>query len=153
PVAGRVAGAWYGYDESDLVFANANDVNITPDPNLGGATYPDSARWSTNDKQRNHYAGANWSQRIGKATFDASWNWTYTRGMPRYDFASADALSYPQLVASATGAFPPMIYRSNSLSLSLSLPVNDRIGVRLFNTYERARLSDWHYLGFDQGQV
>src|SRR5690606_28131269 len=67
PVAGRVAGAWYGYDESDLVFANANDVNITPDPNLGGATYPDSARWSTNDKQRNHYAGANWSQRIGKA--------------------------------------------------------------------------------------
>lgn len=153
PSAGRVAGAWYGYDESDLVFANANDVNITPDPNLGGATYPDSARWSTNDKQRNHYAGANWSQRFGKATFDASWNWTYARGMTRYDFVSADALSYPALVASANGAFPPMIFRSNSLSLSLSLPVNERIAVKLFNTYERANLSDWHYLGFDQSQV
>lgn len=153
PVAGRVAGAWYGYDESDLVFANANDVNITPDPDLGGATYTDSGRWSTNDKQRNHYAGANWSQRFGKATFDASWNWTYTRGMTRYDFASADALAYPQLVASANGAFPPMVFRSNSLSLSLSLPINERIGVKLFNTYERANLSDWHYLGFDQTRV
>ncbi len=153
PAAGKVAGAWYGYDESELVFANANDVAITADPNLGGPTYPDSGRWSTNDKQRNHYAGANWSQSIGRARLDASWNWTYTRGMTRYDFASADALAYPQLVASATGAYPPMIYRSNALSLSLSIPINQRVGLRLFNTYERARLSDWHYLGFDQTRV
>ena len=153
PSADKVAGAWYGYDESDLVFANANDVVITPDPNLGGTTYPDIGRWSNNDKQRNHYAGANWSQSIGKARLDAGWNWTYTRGVTRYDFVSAAALAYPQLVASANGAYPPMIYRSNAFSLSLSLPLSDRIGLRLFNTYERARLSDWHYLGFDQSRV
>ena len=57
------------------------------------------------------------------------------------------------IAATAAGQFPAMIYRSNSLSLTLSFPINDRVGVKLFNTYEQARISDWHYLGFDGRKI
>lgn len=154
PAAGKVASAWYGYDESEMRFGNANDAAVpTADADLGGSTYPLDRRWWHQDEQENQYAGANWTQAVGKATFDAAWNWTYSRGINSYEYASPAALADPALAATAAGQFPAMIYRSNSLSLTLSFPINDRVGVKLFNTYEQARISDWHYLGFDQSLV
>lgn len=153
PRPGSTGGAWYGYDRSKLAFANVNDGVITDNPSLGGPSYPDANRWWVDDKQRNHYAGANWSQRIGRATLDGSWNWTYSRGITAYRFASPAALTAPALAPLLAGEYPPMIYRSNSYTLSLSFPLAPRVGVRLFDTYEKAVLSDWHYLGFENGQV
>lgn len=148
-----VAGAWYGYDESELRFANVNDLGTLPDPTLGGGTYPDSARWWLDDRQRNHYAGATLNRRIGRATLDLAWNWTDSRGITAYRFASPDALTSPALAALASGRYPPMTYRLNTLTASLSFPLSRRVGLRIFDTYERGRLSDWHYLGFDQTLV
>lgn len=154
PNPGTVAGLWYGYDRSKLAFANVNDSGaLTDNPSLGGENYPDENRWWVDDKQRNHYAGASWSQRIGRATLDGSWNWTYSRGTTGYRYASPAALTAPALAALLAGEYPPMVYRSNSYTLSLSLPLSSRIGLRLFDTYEKAVLSDWHYLGFENGQV
>lgn len=154
PTPGHVYGAWYGYDRSRLDFANVNDTGaLTPDGSLGGTNYPEANRWWENDRQRNHYAGANGSWHLGRAILDASWNWTYSRGLTRYHFASPGALTAPTFAALATGAFPPMIYRSNSLTAGVTLPLSARVSLRLFDTWEKANLSDWHYLGFDNGQV
>src|SRR3546814_4784055 len=77
PSPATVASAWYGYDRSDLDIANVNDVALTPDPTLGGTTYPIANRWWIDDRQRNHYAGANLTQRLGRVTRDAALAWTY----------------------------------------------------------------------------
>ena len=42
-----------------------------------------------------------------------------------------------------------MTYRVNSLTASLHVPVNQRLAVRLFGTWERGTVFDWHYAKFD----
>jgi hypothetical protein len=154
PTPATVASAWYGYDRSTLDIANVNDAAVgTPDPTLGGATYPDANRWWVNDTQRNHYAGASLSQRLGRVTLYGDWNWTYSRGMTDYRYATPDALTLPALAPLLTGRFPDMIYRTNALTVGLTIPIHERFAVRLFDTYQRGRLFDWHYYGFEDGQV
>jgi hypothetical protein len=153
PTPATVASAWYGYDRSTLDFANVNDAALTSDPNLGGATYPDANRWWTRDKQRNHYAGANFSQRIGRVVLDADWNWTYSRGITSYRYNSAGALVSPVVEPLLTGEFPAMIYRVNTFTLGLTFPIHRSLNVRLFDTYQRGSVFDWHYYGFEDGQV
>lgn len=150
-----VASAWYGYDRADLDIANVNDSGaMTPDPDLGGANYPDANRWWVTDNQRNHYAGANLSQRIGRATLTADWNYISSRGDTRYRYNSAGALSVPaDAVPGMSGAFPTMRWRINTLTFGLNFPVGERVNLRLFDTWQKGNLFDWHYSGFDNGQV
>ena len=154
PSIDTTASAWYGYDRSLLHFANVNDAPVSDgDPMLGGGTYPDANRWWEHDRQRNHYAGANFARRIGKVTFDADWNWTYSRGVTSYRAASPGALTAPVMSSTLDGQFPDMIYRSNQLTLGLTIPVRDGLKVRVFDSYQIGHVSDWHYLGFENGQV
>ena len=155
PSDATVASAWYGYDRADLDIANVNDSGaMTSDPNLGGVNYPDANRWWMTDKQRNHYAGANLSQRIGRATLTADWNYISSRGDTGYRYASPTALSVPaDAVPGLAGAFPTMRWRTDTLTVGVNFPINDRLNLRLFDTWQKGRLSDWHYSGFGNGQV
>ena len=153
PSASTVASAWYGYDRSVLDIANVNDAALTADPTLGGATYPDANRWWIHDRQRNHYAGANLTQRMGRVTLDAAWDWTYSRGTTGYRYNSPGALTLPTLDPLLTGQFQPMIYRVNALTVGLTIPLHPRVSLRIFDRYQRGRLFDWHYVGFEDGQV
>lgn len=153
PTPATTASAWYGYDRSALEIANVNDAALTPDPTLGGPTYPIANRWWMQDRQRNHYAGINLLQRVGKVTFNADWNWAYSRGMTSYRYNSPGALANPATAPLLTGQFPDMIYRTNSLSVGMHVPLNRSLSVRLFDTYQRGRVFDWHYLGFENGQI
>lgn len=155
PSDATIASAWYGYDRADLDFANVNDSGaMTPDPNLGGANYPEANRWWMRDRQRNHYAGANLSQRIGRATLTADWNYISSRGDTRYRYNSAGALSVPaDFTPAMSGAFPAMRWRINTLTLGVNVPVGQRINLRLFDTWQKGSLFDWHYSGFDDRQV
>src|SRR3546814_11888017 len=49
PSPATVAGAWYGYDRSDLDIANGNDAALTPEQTLGGHTYPTATSWGNPD--------------------------------------------------------------------------------------------------------
>ena len=40
-----------------------------------------------------------------------------------------------------------------TLSIGATMPLSPRISLRVFDQYERGRVSDWHYLGFDAGYV
>lgn len=155
PTDATVASAWYGYDRADLDIANVNDSGaMTSDPNLGGANYPDANRWWMTDKQRNHYAGANLSQRIGRATLTADWNYLSSRGDTGYRYNSAGALSVPaDFVPGMSGAFPEMRWRINTVTVGISFPVGERINLRLFDTWQKGSLFDWHYSGFQNSQV
>ncbi|WP_417473424.1 MtrB/PioB family outer membrane beta-barrel protein [Luteimonas mephitis] len=153
PTTSTVASAWYGYDRSVLDIANVNDAALTADPTLGGTTYPDANRWWVNDRQRNHYAGANLTQRMGRVTLDAAWDWTYSRGTTGYRYNSPGALTLPTLDPLLTGQFAPMIHRVNALTVGVTIPLHPRVSLRIFDRYQRGRLFDWHYAGFEDGQV
>ena len=154
PSTATVASAWYGYDRADLDMANVNDGVMTADPHLGGASYPVANRWWMTDRQRNHYAGANLSQRIGRATLTADWNYIQSRGDTRYRYNSAGALGIPSnATPEMGGAFPTMRWRINTVTLGVNFPINDRLNLRLFDTWQKGNLFDWHYSGFNTSQV
>ena len=153
PTSATTASAWYGYDRSKLKMANVNDAALTSDPSLGGPTYPEANRWWLHDTQSNNYAGANLKQTIGPTTLDAAWNWVDTRGTTRYRYNSAGALVNPSQLPYATGGYPAMTYRTNAISVGLTIPITNRVRMRVFDTYERGDMFDWHYQGFGDVRV
>ncbi|HEY6939847.1 MtrB/PioB family outer membrane beta-barrel protein [Dokdonella sp.] len=152
PAPGSNASIYYAYDRSRLRLANINEIlDSGSDPRLGGGTYPDIGRWWADDTQRNHTAGAMIGHAFGRVRVDASWNYLYARGMTAYRFASPLALAWADTVSGdgpGSGAFPPMTWRVHSLGIGVRVPLHERIALRVFDRYERGRISDWHYLGF-----
>lgn len=143
-----VISAYYGYDRSTLDLANVNDVVPGPDPSLGGSTYPLDARWWVEDAQRNHYFGTTVTRGFGPVRLEFAANHTESRGKTNFSVASPTALAWPN-----ASPFPIMAHQVTSMSASLYVPVTDRFALRLFDRYERGRLADWHYLGFDATRV
>ena len=155
PTLQTQASAYVGWDHAKLGIANVNEIATAPDDHsLGGAVYDESGRWWVDDTHRNRNVGATFTHQFGRATFDASWNFVHTRGITAYNYASPIALAYPGLAeADLAGRFPQMTYRVNTLSLGLTIPLKDRWSLRLFDTYERGQITDWHYQGLDDGLV
>ncbi|MFI4969085.1 MAG: MtrB/PioB family outer membrane beta-barrel protein [Lysobacterales bacterium] len=149
------ASVYYGYDRSKLRLANVNEINDSgADPTLGGTTYADVGRWSADDRQRNQNAGATLNHSFGRVRLDASWQFIDARGTTSYSFATPAALAYFGDGTTVPGnAFPPMTYRVNALTVGVTIPIVERISLRLFDYYEHGRISDWHYAGFDTSRV
>ena len=88
--------------------------------------------------------------------FDAGWNYIYARGGDDYNYAGPLALAYPDTLesgGSGSGSFPATTYRVNGFTVGVTIPLATRVSLRLFDYYERGRVSDWHYAGFDTGLV
>ncbi len=147
------ASVFAGYDRSKLGIANINEAALTPDPELGGATYPESGRWWVDDRQRNRSVSATFAHRFARIRVDAAWNWNESRGSTDYRWASPGAFAWPADATLPTSSFPDMTYRVSSLSVGVTIPLRDRVSLRIFDWYEIGRIRDWHYLGFDGGQV
>lgn len=150
--------AYAAWDHSQLRLSNVQDQQngAGVDPELGGANYAYEGQWWLRDRQRNLYGGATVDHRIGRVRVDASWNYTYSRGIDAYTYAGPTALAYPDTATGSGaggGAFPAMVYRVQSLTLGVTVPFGERVSMRLFDYYERGRVSDWHYFGFDDGLV
>ncbi|MDG6348520.1 MtrB/PioB family outer membrane beta-barrel protein [Luteimonas sp. 8-5] len=148
------ANLFLGYDRSELAIANINErSNFRNEPELGGDSYAEAGRWWVDDEQRNYYAGSEFKRTFARGTLEFGWNLSDSRGDTGYRFNSPAALAYPALASAAGDGFAPMVRRVNTFHLAWSMPLTSRIGLRLFDTYETGELSDWHYLGFDQGLV
>ena len=154
PNSRTMMNAWLGHDRSDIELASVNDVEVpTPDPTLGGSNYPIANRWWMTDSQRNSYAGINATTRLGRATVNASWDWMDSAGTTRFRFNSSGALHFDPFAPADALPFPGMRTQLHSLTLGVHFPITPRFGIRLFDTYQRGKLSDWHYAGFDTNRV
>lgn len=149
------ASAYLGWDRAKLRMANVNEIATAPaDPTLGGVVYDERGRWWADDEHRNRNVGATLTHDFGRVTFDASWNFVHTRGVTGFNYASPAALAWPDLAESdMAGRFPQMTYRVNTLGIGLSIPLKDRWALRVFDTYERGQITDWHYQGLNDGLV
>ncbi|GAA0715368.1 MtrB/PioB family outer membrane beta-barrel protein [Dokdonella soli] len=147
-----VYAAW---DRSQLRLANVQDQGdgAGVDPHLGGSTnYALKGLWWERDTQRDYYAGATLNHRFGRVRLDASWNYLYSRGLDAFAYAGPSALAYFVDSFLVPGnAFPPMIYRVQSFTFGVTVPIVERVSMRLFDYYERGHVSDWHYFGFGSG--
>ncbi len=147
------ASAHYGLDRSKLDLANVNDVESGSDPVLGGATYPDSGRWWASDEQRDKHAGISLVGTLGRVRVDLGWNHIDSRGTTRTRFATPGALAWFADGFLEHNAFRPLLWRVDAITLGVSIPLGGRVGLRLFDSRERARIDDWHYSGLDAGYV
>lgn len=149
PNAVTTLNAWYGQDRSKLDVANVNDIPAgRGDASLGGPSYPLDFRWWMNDDQRNRNAGAGLHRQFDRISLDLDWNYINAKGKTSWDAASVGA-SPTATAAGLTGAFPDMIWRINTLRASVKIPFTERISARAFATWEKGRVLDWHYQGFD----
>ncbi|MDR2013527.1 MAG: MtrB/PioB family outer membrane beta-barrel protein [Rhodanobacter sp.] len=150
-------GAYIAWDRSRLGMSNVQDQagGAGVDPAFGGSTYPRIGQWWATDTQRDWYAGLTLNHDIGRVRLDLNWNTLYSRGLTGYTYAGPTALAHPlsNQIGAGGGAFPAMIYRVNSITAGVTVPFTQRISLRLFDTYERGRINDWHYLGLDQSLV
>ncbi|UXI66518.1 MtrB/PioB family outer membrane beta-barrel protein [Tahibacter amnicola] len=154
PIASTTLSVHAGHDRSRLDIANINDQDIGSDPTLGGPTYPEAGRWWSRDQQRNRHAGATFRTQWRGVHLDAGWNWMQSRGVTSYRFETAAALAYfPDGTRVPGNQFPAMTYQRNSLSIGVTFPVASDFTVRVFDTYERARIQDWHYSGFGLDRI
>lgn len=150
----NVYAAW---DRSHLRLSNVQDQQSgSADATFGGSNYAYSGQWWMRDTQRNLYGGATLNHTFRRVRLDANWNYTYSRGLDTYNYAGSSALAYPDTAPGTGpggGAFPAMVYRVQSLTLGATFPVAERVSLRVFDYYERGRVSDWHYLGIDAVRV
>lgn len=154
PAPATGTSVYFGYDRSSLILANVNDQSSGPDPSLGGSTYPIEGLWSVDDRQRNRSVGATLRHAFGRIRFDADWNWLDARGITAYDFETPAALAFFGDGTTVPGnVFPTMNYRVNALTLGLSVPMSERISLRLFDYLEHGHIRDWHYDGLDAQRV
>jgi hypothetical protein len=129
--------------------SDVNDAAVdTPNEALGGPTYPLGNQWWASDKQRNWSGGATLNHYFGPVRADLGWNYISTRGITAYNYASTGALTYDYTPAQAGSQFPAMTYVVNSLTLNVTVPLSERVSIRLFDYYERGQIDDWHYAGF-----
>ena len=150
----RTANLFVGYDRSTLDQSNINELaGFGNESWIGGDTYREENRWWVKDRQRNYYAGANFMQRLARGELELGWGLSDSRGLTNYRFNSPGALAYPALAAAAGSGFAPMVHKINTFTLSWQIPLNQRVGLRLFNTYETGKLADWHYFGLEESLV
>jgi hypothetical protein len=144
---------WAGLDHSAVHLADVNDGTRSANGLLGGPTYPYANQWWANDKERNWTGGASLTHHFRSVRLDFTWNYLSSRGITSYSYASPGAFTTPEFATNAGSQFPAMTYDVNSLTLSLTVPLNERASLRLFDYYERGQISDWHYAGFNQTLV
>lgn len=147
--------AYVAVDRSTLSVAGVSGGpgNGATCADLGCPFYSDDRRWWQSDRERNYSAGAGFSHRFARATIDAQWNYLYARGNLGYSAASAAALVYPDEWATMGDGMPATTYRVHSLTIGVSVPITERVDLRLFEYYELGRVDDWHYAGFDRSYV
>ena len=158
PEARTSLSVWAAIDHSSMHMANVNDAGAplavdTPDPALGGPTYPLANRWWAADEERNWSGGAALTRYFRAVRLDLNWNYLSSRGITSYNFAGPGAMTFPYTAAEAGNQFPAMTYDVNSLTLSVTVPLNDRASLRLYDYYERGQIYDWHYAGFNNTLV
>jgi hypothetical protein len=153
PAPATDVSVYLSYDRSNLDLSSVAGQFGAASGALGSPGYPLANQWWEGDNERNYSAGATFQKNFQRCSVDLSYNYLYSRGITSYTAASSGALVYPQDFPTIGSGFPPASYRINSVTASVIVPFSSRVSVRLFDYYERGRIDDWHYAGFDQSLV
>jgi hypothetical protein len=161
PSPGTTMSAYAGYQSSRLTQGNVNDNEALTfsspdqaDTEFGGRFYPFANAWTAADDERNVDAGAHLQHAVSpRVRVDLAYDFSSSRGVNRYDYASLAALSpvYAKILddASVGDRFPANIYRTHDLAANLGITLAPDVELRLLCRYQRGEFFDWHFAGFD----
>lgn len=161
PSPGTTMSAYGGYQSSRLAQGNINDNEALAysspdqaDPEAGGPFYPFANAWSAADEERNVNAGVHLQHVFTpRVRIDIGYDFSGSRGVDRYDYATLAALSvvYARILdeAAVGDRFPANIYRTHDIAAKLDLALTPNVELRLSCQYQRGRFFDWHFAGFD----
>ncbi len=153
PAEGTTGYAYYSQDRSRIAQANVNDNSATMvgGGNFGGVVYPVSNQWTADSVDRSHVIGLGLKKYFASGTgLDLSFTSTRARTSMGYGYVDAGGavLGTPGAPLGDVGnAFPDLTYRLHSLQASVTVPLNQRLSVRLVGRHEVLRIADWHYDG------
>jgi len=167
PKVGTNLNVFWSHDASSLHQANVADPGggatcvallgyscTETDDTLGGTTYPLAARWWLADKEKDDTVGVVFKKNFDKFRVDGAYNLQYSQTIQSFNAASPLALAYPaDSIYGLTGAFPANSEHTNSLTLAVIVPINERMSVRVFDYYETSKIFDWHYANFENTLV
>ena len=153
PAPASSMSVYLGYDRSNLGLSNVAGSMGAASGVLGSSGYPLANQWWQRDDERNYSAGTTFQKNFGVATVDLTYNYLYSRGITSYTAASPGALVFSQDFPTIGTGFSPTTYRVNSVTASVIVPFTARVSMRLFDYYERGRVDDYHYAGFNQSLV
>jgi hypothetical protein len=161
PSPGTTMSAYAGYESTRLRQRNvADDEALTfsspdqADMEFGGPFYPFANAWSATDDERNLNAGGHLQHAFSpRVRLDLGYDFTWSRGVNRYDYATLAAIStvYARILdeAAVGDRFPANIYRTHDLTAKLDFALSGNVELRLFGRYQRGRFFDWRFAGFD----
>jgi hypothetical protein len=137
--------ALYGYS------ACSDNVN-----GLNGAR-PLSDLWHSTSDEINSVFGLGFQTDIGRMKLALDYTYSDSRTRITYDYGStafsATALTQANIAAIAGSALPNMTYSQQNLNLSLLIPIDKKLAIRLFDRYETGKIRDWHYDSVITGAV
>lgn len=127
----------------------ATPVPPSTNGSAGGPVYPLANAWEATSRDRTNVFGIGGRYQQPRYTLESSYSFARSRYAIGYSFASGGALTanVPGFVALAGSGMPDMTMRRHILETSLKVPVHDRVTLRFYHRYERARFEDWHYDG------
>jgi hypothetical protein len=100
-------------------------------------------------KDRNDVIGVGLKYDFGRAQLDTSFTRSLARTRIGYSYnAAALGMSATQVALAGSG-FSDLSFAQNVFSLSLLVPIDKQVTLRLFERYETGRVRDWHYDGVD----
>lgn len=115
--------------------------------------FPSSRAWTVQQKSTNQTAGIGGHYDFVKARLDGSYFYAYGRTATDYTYnGDGLGLSAAQLALIGTG-LPAAVYAQHTLQASLTVPIDRTFTARLYYSYERGRITDWHYDGVSSNPV
>jgi hypothetical protein len=109
--------------------------------------FPDSRGWEVESRDRNDTFGLGVRADFGRAKVDASFTRSLARTKIGYSYnAAALGINATQQALAGDG-FSDLRFAQNVFSLSVLVPIDKQLSLRIFERYESGSVSDWHYDG------
>ncbi|HJS36583.1 MAG TPA: MtrB/PioB family outer membrane beta-barrel protein [Burkholderiales bacterium] len=109
--------------------------------------FPDSRGWEVTSKDRNDTLGVGAKADFGRAKVDANFTRSLARTRIGYTYNAAALGISPAQQALVGDGFSDLRFAQNVFTLSVLMPIDKQMSLRLYERYERGSVSDWHYDG------
>jgi hypothetical protein len=125
----------------------ANWESVCGSASATSPLFPDSRAWEVTSRDRNDTLGVGVRADFGRAKVDANFTRSLARTQIGYTYnAAALGINAAQQALAGDG-FSDLRFAQNVFSLSVLVPIDKQMAVRIFERYESGSVSDWHYDG------
>jgi len=139
--------------ESTQTVTTSNWQSVCGSTSATSPLFPDSRGWDVRSKDRNDTFGVGVRYDFGRAKLDANFTRSLARTSIGYSY-NPTALGTPaDQQALAGDGFSDLRFAQNVFSLSIVVPIDQRMSLRFFERYESGAVRDWHYDGVAQNPM